>query len=456
MENTTPDRVSLKEKLGYGIGDFGANLVFQTITLYLMYFFTDVFLISASAAGIVSFISKLWDGITDPLMGYLSDRTNTRWGSKRPWLLFGVLPLGIAFFLLFSSPPLGDTGRIIYALVLFLTLNTFYTVVNVPYGAMTAAMTLSASERSSITGYRMFFAIVATLFVAGATKPLVGLFPDEQTGFRGTIAIYGILTILFTLVTVVSVKEKYGSTGEGDFTLGDIKRIILSNRPFLFLSIGTVLHLASVAIVASMLNYYFKYVIGREDFIPIAFLCLLGSAVAALPVWVLISNRFGKKKAFNTGMLIMAVSLLPWYFPGFTSIPLLVTLLITGGAGMSTIYLSPWAMVPDTVEYSQWKTGLRREGILYGFFYFGQKLSAGTALLVSGVGLQLSGYVQPKGQAVVQSASALAGIRTLTGLIPVILILAGAYFISRYPITREMHEGIVRDLKLKEEGLRNE
>lgn len=450
--DTISEKVSVSVKMAYGAGDFGANLVFQTVMLYMMYFFTDVFLIGAATAGLISFASKLWDGITDPLMGFISDRTRTRWGSKRPYLLFGSIPLGVLFFLLFFSPEMPESGRVIYALILFLLLNTAYTVVNIPYGALTADITLSSKERSSITGYRMFFAIVATLFVAGATKPLSGMFEKEAVGFRFVAGIYALLAIGFTLVTFFFVKEKYGSDRQksDSFSLSEVATIIKNNRPFIHLSLGTVFHLAAVSLIASMVNYYFKYNMQREDFIPVAFLSLLGAAVLSLPLWVYISNKAGKKTAFNLGMSLLGSALVPLYFVESFNIALFVPVLIVAGVGMSTIYLSPWSMIPDTVEYSQHKTGLRREGILYGFFYFGQKLAAGLALLVSGFGLDLFGYVQPStGGAALQSAEATEGILVLTTLVPIFFIIIGAFFISRYSITGNMHRNMVEELQSK-------
>lgn len=449
------EKVKLSEKLGYGVGDFGANLIFQTIMLFMMYFFTDVFLISASAAGLISFVSKLWDGFTDPVMGYLSDRTRTRWGSKRPYLLFGAVPLGLMFFLLFASPPLPESMKVVYALVLFLLLNTAYTVVNIPYGALTADMTVNAKERSSITGYRMFFAIFATLFIAGATKPLVNLdiFADEAEGFRWVMGFYALLAVMFTLLTFFSVKEKYHSSGTDSFSLSDIKTVLKTNRPFLLLAAGTVFHLAAVSLTAAMINYYFKYVMNREDFIPVAFLSLLGTSILMLPFWVFISNRYSKKAAFNSGMGLLALALLPLYLVDSFSYATVIPLLVAAGAGMSTIYLSPWAMIPDTVEYSQRESGLRREGILYGFFYFGQKLAAGFALLVSGLGLEMSGYLKPEeGAALQQNDEAVQGIILLTTLVPVALIFTGSLFIAKYPIDNCMHAEITEDLKKRAEG----
>jgi len=431
-------------KVGYGVGDFAANLVFQSVMLYLMYFFTDVFMIGASAAGSIFLMSKIWDAVSDPIMGCLSDRTRSRWGQKRPFLLFGAVPLGVSFWLLFAAPALSPNWKIVYAAAAFLIFCTAYTVVNIPYGAITASMTLDSHERSSITGYRMFFAILGTLVVAGATRPLVARFADDVTGFRIVSLIYALLAVGFTLVTFSAVRERiFAGDASGRFNLNEIWVVTRSNRPFIVLTLGMFCHLTAICIMAAMVNYFFKYNLKNEPFIPIAFISLFATAALAIPLWVFISKRQGKKAAFNAGMGLLGLTLIGLYFIKALNPFMLVPVFVAGGIGLSTIYLSPWSMIPDTVEYAEQKTGLRREGILYGLFFFGQKLAAAFAGFIAGQGLDLAGYL-PNAE---QSASALAGIRLLMTLAPVSLIVIGMGLISLYPIDRRLHDQILRELQ---------
>lgn len=430
-------------KIGYGVGDFAANLVFQSIMLYLMYFFTDVFMLSAAAAGTIFLVSKIWDAVSDPLMGSLCDRTRSRWGRKRPFLLFGAVPLGICFVLLFAAPALSPSGKIIYGLITFLLVCTAYTVVNIPYGALTAAITLDSDERSSITGYRMFFAILGTLAVAGATKPLVAQFSNPTAGFRIISLCYAVFAVGLTLVTFFSVREDAtANTDIGGFDLKETARIVSRNQPFFVLTVGMFCHLTAIGLLAAMVNYYFKYNLNKEGVVPIAFLCLFATAAMAIPFWVWVSKKKGKKTAFNAGMALLAMVLVALYFGKALSIQIIISLFVLGGIGLSTIYLSPWAMVPDTVEYAEWKTGLRREGVLYGLFFFGQKLAAAFAGFIAGQGLELAGYMPNA----IQSASALFGIRLLMTIVPTALIVIGMGFISFYPIDQKFHAQIVREI----------
>lgn len=436
-------RLSLGTKVGYGVGDFAANLVFQSIMLYLMYFLTDVFLVGASMAGTIILVSKLWDAVSDPMMGYISDRTRSRWGRKRPYLLFGALPLGVGLVLLFGSPPVPEEWRAAYSAVAFLFVCTAYTVVNVPYGALTADMTHDSGERSRLTGFRMFFAILGTLMVAGATRPLVSLFSDEASGFRGTMAIFAVVVVVLTWVTFAVVREQ-GSDGDSDdrVRLADVVAVVSTNKPFILLTLGMVLHMTALGVLAAMVNFFFKYNMAREDFVPVAFLAMFATAAVVLPLWVLLSGKLGKKWAFSLGMGLLTLVLVALFFVRDFDPWVLLPLFVAGGVGLSTLYLCPWSMVPDTVEFSQWKTGLRREGMLYGIFLFSQKGAAALAGFVVGQGLDLSGYLPN----VVQTPGALLGIHVLMTLVPAALIVGGVVLISFYPLSEELHQRIVGEL----------
>jgi GPH family glycoside/pentoside/hexuronide:cation symporter len=438
-------RLSLGEKVGYGVGDYGANLVFQSVLIFLIFYLTDVFGVAATTAGTIFLISKVWDGVSDPMVGYLSDRTYTRWGQKRPYLLFGAIPLGISFFLLFASPPIPDQYKAHYALILFLFVCTFYTIVNIPYGALAASMTIDSHERSRLSGFRTFFALMGTLTVAGATKPLVALFSTPEIGFRITAGIYGILVAVLTYITFFAVKEKVQSKREKKYTLRTILKVIGANPPFIILSFGMILHLVALGIVAAMVNYFFKYTMDNEPFATIAFLCIFVPAALALPLWVFVSKKLSKKAAFNLGMGLLALALFAIYFIRELNLLFLIPAFVAAGVGISTNFFSPWAMIPDTVEYGQWKTGFRREGVLYGFFFFGQKLASALAGFISGQGLGLIDFVPNE----VQTIETLYGIRVLTTFIPIAFIILGIIIISFYPISEEKHKKLVSEIQKK-------
>lgn len=448
------DRIPFGMKLGYAIGDYGANLAFQTTNFYLLFYFTDVFGIMPALAGTIYLYSKIWNAVSNPVMGYLVDRTNTRWGKMRPYLLFSSIPVALAMTALFYSPDIGSGGKFYYGLAAFIIFCTTATVMNVPFLALTPSMTLDSHERSVVTGYRVFLGIVGSLTAAGATLPLVSAFggTDKVVGFRSLGIVYGIVIGLSTLICFFSVRERHTQATMENTSLRENIRLIAANRPFIFLTLGTFMHMIAMNIMAVDVNYFFKYNLKAESLIPIAFLCLFITAGFSLPLFVLISKKTSKKFTYNLGMGIVAVVLVFIYLYGErsimignTSIPLTIPLLISAGVGLSTNWLSPWSMIPDTVEYSEWKTGIRKEGILYGVFYFVFMIATALAGFLTGQILSYTGYVANT----VQSENTLLGIRIVLTLLPMVFLVLGIVFISLFPIDAALHREIVQQIDKK-------
>jgi len=434
--------VSLGVKLGYGAGDFALNLAMTGTSIFLLYYFTDVFFISASAAGFILFFARIVGAVCDPAMGYISDHTSSRLGKKRPYLLIGALPLGVTYFLMFASPSLSEPMRVVYGFVMFLLFWVAMSVINIPYSSLTAVLTQDTNERTSISGYRMIFALLGTLGAAVATMPIVRLLADQTSGFRLMGAIYGGIVVIAILITFATVKERIFDEEIYHLSIKNTVRMIFANKPFLILAVTAVLYQLAMNMLACVVNYYFKYNLGAEHMIPVAFLSMFSAAILAVPVFVYISKRKSKRYAYNLGMGIFAFVLILFFFLGDVSISVAIGLLVVAGIGMSTIFFSPWAMIPDTVEYSQWKTGVRREGILYGCFTLCGKLGGATAGIVSGFGLHLTGYIPN----VTQSAATLSGIRLMMSIVPVVFIVIGMVLMSFYPIDEKMHRKMLAEI----------
>ncbi len=465
------DVVPVSVKLGYGAGDFAMSMAFNLPAFYLMYYFTDVFGIAAAAAGMIMFSSKIWDSLVSPAMGYISDHTKSRWGSKRPYILFGAFPAGASIALLFATPNIASESlRIAYGLAMFFLFCTAMTMMVVPYGALTANMTSDSKERTVISAYRMAFAVVGTLVGAGATIPLVKGFGGtlftrfygfsdiaaekvdvmiNVLGFRSVGLLYGVILASIVLISFFSVRERPNSEAPSGGTPSflDNARLILKNKPFLILTGGVLMHQTSINIMSGVMVYFFKYNLGNELMVPVAFMIILGVGVLMLPLYIYISHKKGKKFAYNLGTGIMVSMSIPIFLFGDISVGLTMFLLVVIGFGISTAFLSPWSIIPDTVEYSEWKTGLRREGIHYGFFQFAFKLSGALSGLIIGIVLRFSGYIanQP------QTTGALIGIKALLTLIPMVFGIIGILLISRFPIDSEMHGRMVADIKKKEQ-----
>jgi GPH family glycoside/pentoside/hexuronide:cation symporter len=445
-DRRSPERLGLGVKLGYGIGDFGFNLVVQAAAVHLMFFFTDVYAISAAAAGTISLVSKIWDAVIDPGLGMLVDSTRTRWGSKRPYLLFGAVPAGLSVFLLFLGPSLPHAWKIVYSAASFILFCTALSVANIPYTALSASITLDSRARSSLSAWRMTLALVGTLVAAGATRLLVDLLPTKLAGFRVVGAAYGLAVVVILLVTFFSVRERVVEQRVESVDFKQSLRVMTANPPYLLLAGGMFLFMIAVGMTASGVNYFFKYNLRAESSASWALLALLGTAVLFIPVYLQLANRTSKRTSFVVGMSILAAVLAALFFVGERSVGLTIGLFVVGGVGMSSIYFCPWAMIPDTVEYSQWKLGVRREGILFGTFFLSQQLGSAVALFLQGMGLHLAGYAANAEQ----SARSLAGIRLLMSLVPLAFIVAGIALIAFYPITAERHRQMVLEIQARQ------
>ncbi len=444
------DRLSTSTRMGYGVADFGLGLAFNLPGFFLLYYFTDVFGIPAAAAGFILFFSKIWDALISPAMGYITDYTVTRWGRKRPYLLFGALPAAASIAMVYWSPPLASTGwKIAYSAASFTLFCTFMTVMIVPYGALAADMTSDSHERSVLSAWRMVFAISGTLVAAGATRPLVvwlggGSHPaGEVMGFRAVGVVFGGVMILTVVTTFFLVKERTAIYSGSRSSLWKDMKVIVHNRPFIILTLGVMMFQVALNTMSGVVVYFFKYNLNAEHMIPAAFLCLMASSVVSIPFFLKLSKNHGKKFSYNAGMALMALFSVPIFMYSERSMGLTLVLFAMVGLGLGTVYLSPWAMVPDTVEYSEWKTGLRREGILYGFFYFSFKLSVAVPGLLVGTVLRAVGYVPNA----VQTPTALLGIKSLLTLVPLVFVAAGIILISRFPIDDAMYRMITREIR---------
>jgi len=444
MVSTAAEKVPLGMKLGYSIGDFGANLAFNITGFYLMFFFTDVFGIVPALAGGIFLYAKLWDAVTDPVMGAIADHTKSRWGKFRPYLLFGALPLGVAVALLFQSPDLSQNMKYWYGLGAFMLFATTITIVNVPYLALTPSLTLDSHERSVVTGIRVVFGIVGALAAAGATLPLVSLLGggNQSAGFGRTSILYGAIVAVVTLISFATVRERVFHRDPEKAGLRENLRVVGQNRPFMILTAGLFMHMIGMNIMAVVVNYFFKYNLRAEKLIPVAFLCLFVTAAASIPLFVFVSKKTSKKFAYNLGMGIVVTALGLIFLFGEKGPAITIGLFVLAGVGLSTNWLSPWAMIPDTVEYSEWKTGLRREGILYGIFYFVFKFGTAVAGFLVGYVLSLTGYVAN----VEQSAGALFGIRAVFTLLPMVFLAGGITLIGLYPIDAGTHRRITGEI----------
>ncbi len=442
-EQTKAQRISVGEMLGYGLGNFGSQFIYTTLGLFYVYFLTDVATVGAAIAGVIIFSTRFLDALIDPIIGFFSDQTNSRWGQKRPYILFGALPLAVAFALLFIVPDFSQGGKTFYYIVMLLLMWVAYSVVSVPYNALLPNMTNDAQERSKVAGYYQVFTILALILIGTFTKPFVAIYTVERFGWQMVGIIFGLVALAGFLVTFFTAKERYKASVDVRYKARQIAGLLFANKPFVILCVVATCCFMGFTLMGAMLNYFFKYNLQNEGLFSVALGCVFLVAALSVPVWVWISKKTGKKMVYFLGTGIYALSMVLVYFARTADLAAIVPIFVAAGIGFGGMNLSIWSLVPDTVEYAQWKLGARTEGIQYGVYVFITKLGASISMLLAGWGLDLSGYVAN----VSQSEGSLAGIRILTSLIPAAFLALGIIFLFFYPINEKMHAQMVTEIE---------
>ncbi|MCS6774732.1 MAG: MFS transporter [Anaerolineae bacterium] len=448
------ERVPLLTKLAFGSGDVGPAVATAVMSFFLLYFFTDVARISPGAAGTILLVTKIWDAVNDPIIGFLSDRLHTRWGRRRPWFLFGAVPFGLSFFLLFQVPPFDETGKVAYYLVVALLLDTMFTVVNVPYTALTPELSRDYDERTSLNSYRFAFSIAGAL-IAAVAHPIivdtVAASSDVQTGYAVSALVWAVVCTVPFFFAFAGTYERHSPEEERALPLLEGLRYAFANRAFRYVTAIYLLSWLVVQTLSTLIVYYLTYWLRRPDAVPSVLLGVQGSALVWLFIWGAISRgRAGKKGVYLLGMTAwVAVSLVLFAVQPTWLIEVVIALAALAGVGVSVAYLIPWAMLPDVIELDELETGVRREGTFYGLFVLLQKLGLALGLFIVGQVLELTGYVTPPpgaAEPIEQPASALLAIRLMMGPVAALVLIAGMALVARFPITRETHARALRRL----------
>jgi glycoside/pentoside/hexuronide:cation symporter, GPH family len=446
------EKLSLRTKLAYGSGDLGTAISAALRAFFLLIFLTDVARLSPVAAGSVLLIIRVWDAVNDPLIGWLSDRTVSRWGRRRPWILYAAVPFGVTFFLIWLVPPLDHTGRFIYYAVVALLLDTFYSMVNVPYTALTPELSRDYDERTSLNSYRFAFSVGGALISVVLHPIIVAQFDAPETGYMVSAALWAVVTTIPCFVVVAGTRERPESIETAQQTpIPSIQqvRIALSNRPYRYV-IGIYLcSWLALQLTSTVLVYYLTYYLRVPEQIPLVLLALQTTTLVFLFVWGAISRRLDKRWVFILGSTIWVAVQLWLFFLQPEQTQWIIPIAILAGTGVAVAYLIPWAMMPDVIEYDEWETGQRREGIFYGLMVFLQKIGLAIAVFMVGQALEWSGYITPEDTSVltVQPESALTALRIIIGPIPALIILVGVVLVYYYPITRATHAEMVAALR---------
>ena len=449
-------KLTLGSKLRYGLADLGFALITSAMQFFLLFYYTDVAGIDPALAGSALLVGKLtWDALNDPLFGYWSDRTRSRFGRRRIYMLLGAIPLGLAAWIMFSLPK-GLTGVTAFLAVLgsFWLVDTFHTMTTTPYYALTPELTRDYNERASLTSIRMVFSVFGYILGAALTTILAGIFQtsgmDMQHAWSATGAVFGTVVVITTLITTLTITEDPEIAGEPS-KMPAFSAMLTSfkNKPFIILMIAFILSSFSFTVLTALVPYFIQYQLNMGDQVSFVLLVMLLTIGIFLIPAKLVSDKINKGPAYALGLFIACLAILSSFFLPHQSTILIYVVAAVAGLGFSAQWVFPWSMLPDVIEYDEKMTGERREGVYYGLWAFLTKFTSALGVAVSGWALSLYGYVPN----VEQTAKALFGIRFFFAIVPAVIILISLPFLIRYPITKESHNALVNELRLmKEEG----
>jgi len=447
MTEALIQKLTLKTRLGYGIGDIAICLYWSGVGLYLLYFYTDVVGISPSLAGLIYGIGMLWDAVTDPFMGYIAERTRTKWGVYRPYLLFGNVPLALSFVLLFWVPPF--EGAMLFSFLLFTNLlhRTCFTIVSVPFSSLTPRITSDSQERTNLTGFRMLGAQTGTNLMALLAFPIIFWVggEDESSGFLVLGAIAGLTALAIHAVTFITVKEPENDLGieRVGGSLAEAAQAVAKNGPFWLVFSATLIVGITTIFFGNNLIYYTKYALNLHEHQGTILFTSGIIAFLSIPIWWVISNRIGKKLTWLISSSVTLIALISFYLYPISQLNELLVLVGFIGFGSGAGGILFWSMLPDTIEYGEVHTGVRSESSLYGFMTFAQKGSIAFAIIILGLVLDAIGFQANE----IQTESTISDMKAIMTLIPIIGIASSLIIIYFYPIDAKMHKELLRQLK---------
>ena len=437
--------MSFFRKLGYGLGIFGPMLGWVAALQYLMYFYTEVVGLPPAKAGLIFLIGMAWDAISDPLIGAIADRTRTRWGRYRPFLLFGAVPYGVSIALLFTPPAGSPQFVFLAALGAHLLFRTGYTLVYMPYTAMIARLTADYDSRTDLTAYKTFFVFCGNLAVSFSFYTLIMVFGDgvERDGFLPAAALIGVCAAATALMCFAFTEERdthvASATHSGDLPINKIAGDLIANKPFLMVFAGVAIFGGFYGAELAMVPYIAKYWFDDPAASRTLFTAQGVMSLASVPMWLAIGRRFGKKAVWITGTALAAVSLIGMFVSASSSVWLTAGLYGLANVGATGFIMIFYAMTADTVDWGEWRTGRRQEGVIFGAISFANKLAAGVATGAMGTTLAWIGFVSDE----TQSADTLWGMRAIGMLVPALAFLVAAAMMIRYPLDKSTHEEIV-------------
>ena len=428
----------MKERIGYGVGDFANNMMYTPVNSFFTYFLTNVAGLGAGVVGTILLISRLLDGVSDLIVGSFMEKIHSKHGKARPWLLWWCIPFAISLVLMFTAPDFGTTGKIVYAFLTYnLAVTVVYTAINLPFGSLAALMTKNQTERGYLNISKMVFAFGGGMVVNAATLPLVKFFGNDSAAWQKTFLIYGIVAIIFFLIVFFSTKEavteeakKAGS--EEKVNIPQALKSLVKNKYWMILL--AIFFLNSVVNAFIGVNvYYAQYIMNDDSLVGNLSIFQNIASFAAFAVCTVIIRKVGKQKIAISGVLISFIGY-AMVLVNPTSYAVLYTAAIIKGVGNAALSGVMYGMLADTVEYNDWKSGIRAEGLVFSANSIGQKVGSGIGSAVLGWVLAAFGFVSSSAS---QPASAISGIRMIFLYVPLVIFAAMFVILLFYKLDKE-------------------
>jgi Na+/melibiose symporter-like transporter len=481
---TATQKLSVLEKVGYSLGDLAANLIFQTLMAFLAFFYTDIYKIPADKASLVMLTGGIIGAVFNLFMGAIADRTNTRWGKFRPWILWTAIPFGAIALLAFSTPDFSENGKLAYAFITYILLVVIYSANNLPYSALSGVITGSMKERNSLSSYRFVSVMLAQFIIQVLLLPLaisVGK-GDKAAGFEKVMLVFAIVGVVCFFITFLTTRERIAPPPSQKTPLMQDLRDLVGNRPWIIMLLLTVLVFITLALKGGMNIYYFKYFLSSES--QTAFLSGIGfdnmlnslsnvfgeaafeefrkpgsapyataSVVSAASTIAMIvgiffskplADRFGKRNVFGIFLAISAICLLMIYFLSDTAVSAVFLLQTLHGLIYGVTIPLLWAMIADVADFSEWRHNRRATAIIFSAMIFGLKMGLSLGGALSTWLLSLFGY---EGDAATQPGSAINGIRLMVSVLPGLIFIGGSALLFFYAINKTLESQIEADLK---------
>ena len=440
------------ERFSYGCGDFGCNIIYTAMSAFLLFYYTDYANVSAMAVGTIMMVSRIFDGVSDIIMGVIVDRTRSKYGKARPWILRMCIPFAVSGILLFSVPASwASTPKLVYVFITYNLVSTvIYTAINVPYSALNALMTQDPYERSVLSIFRNLLATAGTLTINTFTLPLVEYFGNNAAAWTKTFVVFGFVSIAAFLCTFFGTKERVrAAENEGEVQTEDVPfvtgiKALFKNKYWIMMTGMLALFFLMYSVNGGATVYYAKDILGDKNLVSTINGIFNIVQICGMFFIAMLVKKFGKRNVFALGLVLDIVGMLVLNFSG-GSMAIIVVSSVIRGIGNACGGATMWAMVSDTIDYGEWKTGYRTEGLVNSACSFGYKIGNGIGSALLGLILEIGGYV---GTAAVQTESALTSIKVCFVWIPILVYACGLVIMKFYHLDKEF-DGIIADLKAR-------